>query len=43
MFLRECEFNELWAQNLGGVVCGFLQGSGGDDKDVMFESSKALA
>lgn len=25
------------------VSCGFLLGGGGDDKDVRFESSKALA
>jgi hypothetical protein len=42
-FLKECELNELHARVLGDVMCGFFQGGGGDDKDVHFESSEALA
>lgn len=39
--LAKCEVNELQAQDLGGLVCGLLQGGSGDDKDVGFEFGEA--
>ena len=33
----------MQARVLDGVACGFVQGSGDDDKDDKFEPDKALA
>lgn len=43
MVLTQCEFDELYTQVLDGIVCGFLGVGGGDDKNVIFESTQVMA